>query len=427
MQAAALHWGAASAMLLDVVTPDGYYTQVPAHAVQEFCDSIGIAPGSNAQDNFLRAVDPRVPEALQYRVSRGYRRPSNAQVLQKLQHTLEPDAERELKFVTGDGAVSHGFPDQYFREVVEQTEDMKQLNKSEFGRLLNGTLKMNKTTRERPRHLKGWTVVEMTDEEKKSYWRAHRRFRPFAPSTATTAGDSAQDGPGPEPGCSTHQACDDVDFVIGSVLDRLVLEVEVANTRFKLDTARVRHAGEMLRGERLQRELSEMMAEVAQSAENVEAARCLVGAKAGGNWLDAQTKVHRQLTEVRRESEGRISALAGKLRVAEDKLSNIEAVGIGERSIEKGIVLRDALRTADGAWSHRLELEAPIPSEQDLAQSHARTLVTHLEKLLFACGVGDVGRTRLLLAALLERPAVRRLVAASGCCHQAATPMQPCS
>jgi hypothetical protein len=187
-------------MLLDVVAPDGYYTQVPAHDVREFCDSIGIAPGSNAQDNFLHAVDPRVPEALQYRVSRGYRRPANVQVLQKLQHTLEPDAERELEFVNGDGAVSHCFPDQYCREVVEQTEDMKQLNKSEFGRLLNGTLKMNKTTRERPRHLKGWTVVEMTYEKKQSYWRAHGLFRPFAPSTATTAGDSAQDGPSPEPG-----------------------------------------------------------------------------------------------------------------------------------------------------------------------------------------------------------------------------------
>jgi hypothetical protein len=157
-----------------------------------------------------------------------------------------------------------------------------------------------------------------------------------------------------------------------------------------------------------------MMAEVAQRAEKVEAARCLVDAKAGGNWLEAQTKVHRQLAEVRRESEGGISELAGKLRVAQDKLSKIEAVGIGERLIEKGIVLRDALRTADDAWSHRLELEAPIPSKQDLAQSHVRTLVTHLEKLLFALGVGDVGRTRLLLAALLERPAVRRLVDSVG-------------
>jgi len=43
--------GDLSEMLLDVVTPDGYYTQLPAHApVQEFCDSIGIAPDPAKSD-----------------------------------------------------------------------------------------------------------------------------------------------------------------------------------------------------------------------------------------------------------------------------------------------------------------------------------------------------------------------------------------
>jgi hypothetical protein len=74
--------------------------------------------------------------------------------------------------------------------------------------------------------------------------------------------------------------------------------------------------------------------------------------------------VYQQLAEVRLESRLKISELRGQLGVAEEKLKKIEVVGIGERSIDMGIVLRDKLRSVASARSLQSELEAPMESEK---------------------------------------------------------------
>jgi hypothetical protein len=51
-----------------------------------------------------------------------------------------------------------------------------------------------------------------------------------------------------------------------------------------------------------------------------------------------------------------------------------------------------------------------MESEKVITEHRVMDLVTHLEKLLFASGKGEVGRSRSVLSGLLERPAVRRLM-----------------
>jgi len=90
--------------VLHVVIPGGHYTTVPRVCLDKYCEHIGIAAGSTAQDNFLRAVDHCEPQARQYKVSRGYRRPANVMVLQKVNRLLDPDAGRRLEFVSGEAS-----------------------------------------------------------------------------------------------------------------------------------------------------------------------------------------------------------------------------------------------------------------------------------------------------------------------------------
>jgi hypothetical protein len=159
----------------------------------------------------------------------------------------------------------------------------------------------------------------------------------------------------------------------------------------------------------LQIDLAVKNSELERCGAKVQAAKGMVNVK-GGDWFSAQTKVYQQLAEVRLESLLKISELRGQLGVAEEKLKKIEVVGIGERSIDRGIVLRDQLRSVAGAQSLQSELEAPMESEKVITEHRVMDKVTHLEKLLFASGKGEVGRTRSLLFGLLERPAVRRLM-----------------
>lgn len=88
---------------------------------------------------------------------------------------------------------------------------------------------------------------------------------------------------------------------------------------------------------------------------------------------------------------------------------------VGPRLRAKGAELQQQLSSQAEIRSAMLhdELAASTPtdaSEVGLTERRVDWLAEHLEQQLFAAGAGQVDRSKLLLAALLKRPAVQRLL-----------------
>jgi hypothetical protein len=243
--------------VLHQVTPGGHYIPVPRRCLEQFCEHIGLASGSTAQDNFLRAVDHREPLARQYKVSRGYRRPANVVVLQKVNSKLEPDLGRQMEFVTGEASINGHFPAQFFSEAVQKLDDMKPITQSEIVRLVNGSLPKQRATGERARQVKGWTVLHLTDEEKIARMRAQGRYRPLSsvlsaprPEPAVTA---AAEGPAPE---QLVARCALEAEAICAAVKRLLSDAELVDVRPRLDMVLLENEILVKKGRALQIELA---------------------------------------------------------------------------------------------------------------------------------------------------------------------------
>lgn len=120
----------------------------------------------------------------------------------------------------------------------------------------------------------------------------------------------------------------------------------------------------------------------------------------GGNWLSAVGNAKRDAATVKQQ------------QATIDELSRLAG---GPRLRAKGDHLQEHLKTDAGARQAGLlpELQAEPPSsEKDVGLTPQRVdqLAAHLEQQLFATGAGKVDRTRLLVSALLKRPAVQRLL-----------------
>ena len=88
---------------------------------------------------------------------------------------------------------------------------------------------------------------------------------------------------------------------------------------------------------------------------------------------------------------------------------------VGDKLRTKGDELRKLLSSDARARIAALhdELAAAPPtcaSDVDLSDRRIDQLAEHLEQQLFGAGAGEIGRTKLLAMALLERPAVQRLL-----------------
>ena len=127
--------------------------------------------------------------------------------------------------------------------------------------------------------------------------------------------------------------------------------------------------------------------------------------KAHAEQLREEQKTHAESLELMRE----------QLKTANQRLQRL---AIGERSLARADEILKAMRKGGPA---RCELVNQLKAKEmssvegrakaaGLSIQQFNRLVRHLETILFGSGVGEVFRTKLLLAALLERPTVRSLL-----------------
>ena len=138
-------------------------------------------------------------------------------------------------------------------------------------------------------------------------------------------------------------------------------------------------------------------------------------------------RLQTQLTEEQATHEARLKMeqatharnlekIREQLAVANERLQKL---AIGTRSIDRADTILKAMR---GDRAGRREVLSDLAGKAMPAATTDRaaaaglqvaqfnTLLRHLETILYGSGVGDIYRTKLLLAALLERPAVRHLL-----------------
>jgi hypothetical protein len=139
-----------------------------------------------------------------------------------------------------------------------------------------------------------------------------------------------------------------------------------------------------------------------------------VGAKLGESKAQVK-KLEKQLSEEQRSHADSLEIIRGQLAAANARLQKL---AIGDRSLERADAILKAMR-AGGPGRRDLVKELrgrSMPSVKDRAQAAGITpqqfnrLLQHIETILYGSGVGDIFRTKLLLSALLERPAVRWLL-----------------
>ena len=128
----------------------------------------------------------------------------------------------------------------------------------------------------------------------------------------------------------------------------------------------------------------------------------------GTNWLAARGQVSKAQSEAH--------ALKAQSAADQAKIKELNHLSsVGARLRAKGGELRVQLSSesqARGAILHD-ELATPLAvhaTSVGLTERRVNQLVSHIEEELFVSGAGNVGRTRLLVAALLKRPAVQRLL-----------------
>ena len=160
-------------------------------------------------------------------------------------------------------------------------------------------------------------------------------------------------------------------------------------------------------------ELEEIVADVTVSTVAAELAlqariSSLEQQLGGTNWLSARSKVASAQSEVRS-----LKVLSDADRAKLKELNDL--LKVGPRLAAKGDQLLGQLGSEGAARAAMLldELVAPPPESANdvgLTDRRVEQLVAHIEQQLFAAGAGQVARTKLLIAALLKRPAVQRLL-----------------
>ena len=160
-------------------------------------------------------------------------------------------------------------------------------------------------------------------------------------------------------------------------------------------------------------DLQEIVADVTGAAVTAERAlqarvSTLQQQLGGTNWLSARSRMSEVQSEVKT-----LKVQSDADRAKQKELNQL--LGVGPRLRARGDELRTQLSSEETLRAAMLldELVAPPPvSANDVGLTDRRVdqLIAHIEQQLFATGAGEVARTKLLMAALLKRPAIQRLL-----------------
>lgn len=164
--------------------------------------------------------------------------------------------------------------------------------------------------------------------------------------------------------------------------------------------AAVVHAEGVLRGQLSQssQQISKLEQQVSQLQQQVSQLQQQMG---GANWLHAL---------------GQFGHTKAQLEMTQGELKQLKDLRVaGPRLIAKGDSLRQQV-ASDGAVRAAMrhdELQLAAPSKAadvGLTERRIDQLADALEQQIFAAGAGEVGRTRLIAAAVMQRPAMQRLL-----------------
>ena len=163
-----------------------------------------------------------------------------------------------------------------------------------------------------------------------------------------------------------------------------------------------------------QRELADATREIDALQEQVKS---MASAPAAGNVLKTMAAMGKVKEAQKKELE-----LTAQLQHAKDKIEELmrerskerfdgrhESHFMSQAQLDAGQGLRHELSTKRGA-QQALEEAAAQNAEPEIGGRRINQLAEHIEKVLFGSGQGDVSRTQLILAAVLDRPVVQRLL-----------------
>eukprot|EP00962_Isochrysis_galbana_P023031 scaffold6910_cov136-Isochrysis_galbana.AAC.4 len=163
-----------------------------------------------------------------------------------------------------------------------------------------------------------------------------------------------------------------------------------------------------------ERELADATREIDMLKEQVKS---MASAPAAGNMLKTMAAMGKAAEARKKEVE-----LTAQLEHAKNKIEELMREQNKERfderhvsqfmsqaHLEAGRRLRQELSTKRGA-KQVLGDAAAEAAEPEIGQRRINQLAEHIELMLFGSGQGDVNRTQLILAAVLDRPVVQRLL-----------------
>jgi hypothetical protein len=126
-----------------------------------------------------------------------------------------------------------------------------------------------------------------------------------------------------------------------------------------------------------------------------------------GGGMIAQMSRAQEMKELKRQ----VKSLTSQLKEMTSKYNEVmERLRVcGSSMIEAGDALREELAGSKARAKAALASNATL---DERARRHMNKLAEHVESELFGVGAGDAERTTLILSMVMERPAIRRLLAA---------------
>lgn len=202
------------------------------------------------------------------------------------------------------------------------------------------------------------------------------------------------------------RAC--LDGVISRAIDHAHFTSKMRALEGAMDAASTSVQASAVEAERLTIALQEATARASELEARVGSLTKQIG---GGNWLEAAGNARRAAASA---AASKAAAEAEHSKTAQ-RLKELNDVVLGAKLMKDGAELLKQLDSESSTRFALLEDELARPtatsaSDVGLTDRRVDQLAKHLELQLFGAGAGKIDRTKLLVAALLRRPAVQRLL-----------------
>lgn len=237
-------------------------------------------------------------------------------------------------------------------------------------------------------------------------------------TTAATPTPTAKKGPTEE---EVHEA---LRMAVTETAKAYEIEISELETRHEAERAALQAEIEQLRQQlmELQDEQSWMRGalEEAKAAAAAEVDKLVKESANVGNFLallkarakcEAEARARQSLEEQLNEAMSRIKDLLTARREEQHRARHASMM-VSQAQLDAGEELRSRMVTKEGARELLAEAAASDPKVVELTTVRINQLAKHIEAVIFGAGRGNLERTQLIMAAMLDRPVVQRLLGA---------------